>query len=277
MKSRLHLGIVLFCVAVASASADFTRNIMLTGFWPPTNEMLRPFSNNPEQNPGGWTGQNWESRGYDIYSYFPEFSSFPEDGRGTGDFEVDYQDTSADFWRIVEEVKPIAIITFSLGSRNRAWELESRNRKLPLDQWVPDYLEPFRPTADLPIASEPDLRIRNSSLPMDAIREAVNAAAVGATAVIDQSDAFGGNFVSEFVGYHGNWYHDLNADPNGASWNIAAGHIHVGTQVGLTASRAATDITLRTLTAYLDTVIPEPSSITLLVPLLVLFSRRRHG
>ena len=48
--------------------------ILLTGYWPPSNEAVRPFSNNPVQNPGGWVGSDWEGRGYDVYSYFPEFS-----------------------------------------------------------------------------------------------------------------------------------------------------------------------------------------------------------
>jgi hypothetical protein len=32
------------------------RAIMLTGYWAPTNEMLRQFSQNQDQNPGGWKG-----------------------------------------------------------------------------------------------------------------------------------------------------------------------------------------------------------------------------
>jgi len=65
-----------------------TPNIMITGYWPPTNEMLRQFSNNPAQNPNGWVGGDWEGRGYNIYAFFPEF---PQGlGKGEGDFEVDY-------------------------------------------------------------------------------------------------------------------------------------------------------------------------------------------
>ena len=40
--------------------------ILLTGYWPPTNEMLRRFSTNPLQNPAGWIGEDWEQRGFDV-------------------------------------------------------------------------------------------------------------------------------------------------------------------------------------------------------------------
>ena len=48
--------------------------ILITGYWPPTNEMIRDFSQNLELNPSGWVGNDWENRGYDVVSFFPEFS-----------------------------------------------------------------------------------------------------------------------------------------------------------------------------------------------------------
>ena len=48
------------------------RVIMLTGFWEPTGQMIAQFSTDPELNPEGWKGENWENLGYDIYSYFPK-------------------------------------------------------------------------------------------------------------------------------------------------------------------------------------------------------------
>ncbi|MCA9298328.1 MAG: hypothetical protein KDA28_04640, partial [Phycisphaerales bacterium] len=110
------------------ASADDYRHILLTGYWPPTNEMVRHFSTNPERNPDGWAGANWEGRGYHVYSYFPEFPNGV--GQGVGDLEVDYQDTSADFWPIAEAVAPTALITFSRGSFGRDWEIEFAQRNL---------------------------------------------------------------------------------------------------------------------------------------------------
>ncbi|MFN0136702.1 MAG: hypothetical protein ACKVS9_11375 [Phycisphaerae bacterium] len=267
---------VAFVVVAAGSVEGVTRNILITGFWPPTNEMLRPWSTNAAQNPTGWIGEDWEGRGYNVHSYFPEFpGGVTVNPRGVGDFEVDYQDTSNDWWRITDELDPVAIITFSRGHDDRSWELESRNIKWERQGWFPDYLLPLRPTADLPIFDEPDNTIRDSSLPMNAIRGAVNAAGLGVNSYIDTGDEFGGNFVSNFIGYHGLWYHDLHSDPSDPRWNIAAGHIHVGIQTSTEQGRAATELTLRELTTYLDTVIPEPGSLALLLFAGVALPRRR--
>ena len=257
-----------------AASGAYTRTIMITGYWPPTNEMIRPFSQSAAQNPGGWTGENWENRGYNIVSYFPEFpGGVGTNPRGTGDFQVDYQAASADFWRITSEIKPLAIISFSRGSAGIRWELESRARKLPLNAWVQDYLAPLRPTIDMPIGAEPDNNIRYSSLPMTRIRDAVAAAIPPMQPFIDTSNQFGGDFVSEFTSYHSAWYANLHADSSDPAQAFAGGHIHVGIDTPTYAAVLATQITLRQLTAHLDTVIPAPSS---LVPLCGLFLLRRR-
>lgn len=276
MGTRLCAGLALILVAATGSRAEFTRNILITGYWPPTNEMLRPWSQNPVQNPGGWQGSNWEGRGYDIFSYFPEFPGGVEvNPRGVGDFEVDYQDASNDFWRVVGELRPLAIITFSRGSAGSNWELESRHRKLALNAWTPDYLAPTRPTADLPIAAEPDGQIRFSSLPMNQIRAAVAAANLGVSAFIDSSSAFGGTFVSEFTGYHSSWYANLHSAVNDPSRCFAGGHIHVGINTPTQAAFAATQITLRTLTTYLDTQIPAPGAGVFALALALAARRRR--
>ena len=64
------------------------------------------------------------------------------------DIEVDYQDTSEDFWPIVEDLKPIAIITFSKGYIDYSWELEYNyyNRL----NWINDFFPPFLPTPNPP-------------------------------------------------------------------------------------------------------------------------------
>jgi len=261
MRSRYAVAVAVSLLGAGLTRADFTNNIMLTGYWPPTNEMLRRFSSNPEQNPDGWIGGNWEGRGYDIYSFFPEF---PEGlGRGVGDFEVDYQDTSYDFWRFVEQLDPVAIVTFGRGSPGRSWELEWQTRNLA--QWIDDYSEPLQPTPAPPDPSVPADFIRYSTLPMQAIVDAVNAAYadIRLNAFIDDTN-FAGAFLCEYIGYHASWYHDLHALPEDPYWNVAAGHIHVGSSVGIRASRIATEITLRELTSYLDTIVPEPGTAALL-------------
>ena len=37
--------------------------ILITGYWPPTNEMIRDFSQDLSLNPDGWIGNNWENKG----------------------------------------------------------------------------------------------------------------------------------------------------------------------------------------------------------------------
>jgi hypothetical protein len=91
-------------------SHGYTQNIMLTGYWDPTGQMLQKFSQDPDLNPSGWQGDNWMGLGYDIYAYFPD----PNKGY-TGDFEVDYQDTWDDFWRITGEIDPVAILSYGRG------------------------------------------------------------------------------------------------------------------------------------------------------------------
>jgi hypothetical protein len=244
----------IFCTSVFA----YTNNIMITGYWPPTNEMVRPFSDNLVQNPGGWIGENWEDRGYNIYSYFPEFIDFPNQPVGYGDFTVDYQDTSEDFWRITSQVNPVAIITFSrTDQRANYWELEMINRNW--GSWVNDYVAPFQPTPAPPDSSIPANTNRPSTLPVQAIRTAVATANLGLSVRIDSMSG-GGRFLSEFIAYHGVWYQDLHSDPNDPFYSVAAGHIHVGGGVSDPVARQALEITLRELITHVDTVlgVPEP-------------------
>ena len=255
-------AIVVVVVALVSAppraDAAHTNNILITGYWPPTNEMVRRFSTSPVQNPDGWIGGNWEGRGYNIHSYFPEFPGGTTlNPKGNGDLEVDYQDTSEDFWRITNDVKPVAIITFSRGASGANWEIEYRAKNRTT--WIDDYVAPFQPTPSPPDPSLPAEAIRFSTLPMEQIRDDVNAASLGFSAFIDtNSPTLGGGFLSEFIGYHGMWYQGIHADPSDPFQTFAAGHIHVGISTPLAGAMTATDISLRALIGHLDTVVPEP-------------------
>lgn len=254
------------------AWAAYTNNIMLTGYWPPTNEMLRPFSTNPELNPDGWIGENWNDKGYNVYSFFPEVEVGE---KGVGDFEVDYQDTSADWWRITEEIRPVAIITFSWTSGKsqwdyKDWEIEMRNRNRT--SWTDDYMEPYKPDVVPPDPDYPANQTRNTSLPMHAIWHGVNDADVGVNAYPDYGT--GGTFLSEYIGYHGLWYHALHEDPSDPYWNVAAGHIHVGSAVTVEEAYAATLVTLDILIDYVDEVVPEPTTAVLLLTGVPLLRRR---
>lgn len=280
LRARLVLAAAL--AAAAPAAAQPTRNIMLTGFWPPTNEMLRRFSTNPDQNPGGWIGENWEGRGFNVHSFFPEVGGTGQ--AGSGDLMVDYQDVSEDFWRITEEIRPLAIISFSwTGGRtqyaSKDWELEWRNRNRT--SWTNDYIAPFQPTPSPPDASVPGNFIRYSSLPTQEIIDAVNEAFEGITGpeayLDDFSTTFGGSFVSEFMGYHVNWYHDLHSDPLDRAWNMAAGHIHVGRNVTVAEGMQATDATLRALTDWLYLRVPAPGTAAAFIAAGLVAARRRRG
>jgi hypothetical protein len=268
------LATFLTLTLVPAALADFTRNIMITGYWPPTNNILRRFSNNPAQNPGGWIGQNWEGRGYNIYAFFPEFpgQSGPEWGRGEGDFEVDYQDTSADWWRITGEVRPVSIMTLSRGSDNVSWEVESRNRNR--STWTRDYQQPFLPDQSPPDPTLAPNAYRTSSLPMQDIVDAVRGE-LGINAYIDRSAAAGGTFLSEYIGYHGLWYQSIHGQASDPSWCVAAGHIHVGIQTPEETARRAMEISLREPIAATDARIPTPATALPLAGALVGRRRRR--
>ncbi len=235
-------------------------NVMLTGYWPPTNEMLRRFSPDPLQNPDGWIGANWEGRGFNVYAFFPEF---PEGlGQGEGDFEVDYQDTSEDFWPIAEEIKPVAIITFGRASPNRDWELEWRGRNLPEADWGPDYSDPRKPTPSPPDGSVPENHIRYSTLPMDEIVDELNNSDLGINAFADTTEDAGA-FLCEFIGYHAAWYHDLHESAGDPDQVLAAGHIHVGSNIGLAEATEAAEITVRTMLDILaPALVPETGLIT---------------
>ena len=224
---------------------------MLTGYWPPTNEMIRRFSPDPGQNPDGWIGSDWEGRGYDVYAFFPEFDppNCTNCGKGTGDFEVDYQDTSGDWWSIADALQPVAIITFSRGFSGSNWEVEMNQRNF--SNWFPDYESPFQPTPSPPDGSQAAGHLRLSTLPVQDIVDAVNGANLGINAYICWTQD-GGNFLSGFIAYHGVWYQDLHKDPTDPAWSLCSGHVHVGTSVTWDAGFEASKVTLRTVLDYVD-------------------------
>ncbi len=248
------------------ALAGSTYNIMLTGYWPPTNEMVREFSTNPAQNPGGWKGGNFHGRGYNVYSFFPEFpGGTGVNSKGEGDLEVDYQDTDADWARITDQVKPCAIITFSWTQGNifkggKDWEIENRNRNR--STWTDDYQAPFKPDKMPPDDSIAANAWRYSTLPEEKIKTAVNGLGLGLDAFIDNNG--GGSFLSEYIGYHGVWYQNAHSSASDPYQCFAAGHIHVGSKVTVEQGRMATEITVDQLMDYLDTVVPGPGPVVAL-------------
>ena len=229
--------------------------IMVTGYWPPTNEMVRHFSQDPELNPQGWQGEDWEGLGYDIVSFFPQFD--PADcndcGQGYGNLEVDYQDFSQDYWPIVEEVQPVGIITFSRGFNDMSWELE--NRLVNRTNWYNDYTSPLLPTPNPPDSTVNNYYVRYTSLPVADIINAIQTAHLGLDPYLDNTNA--GMFLSEFAGYHGVWYKETyEEDPEIPCFS--GGHIHVGAQVDWDTAKEAAQISIRALINYVDQLMLIP-------------------
>jgi len=223
--------------------------IMVTGYWPPTNEMVRHFSQNYELNPEGWQGENWEGLGYDVVSFFPQFdpANCNNCGQGYGDLEVDYQDFSEDFWPIVEEVQPVGIITFSRGFNDMSWELE--NRLVNRTNWYDDYTAPLLPTPNPPDDTVENYHVRYTSLPTADIINAIEEAHLGLDPYLDNTNA--GMFLSEFAGYHGVWYKE-SLEEEIETPCFTGGHIHVGAQVDWDTAKEAAEVSIRTLINYVD-------------------------
>ena len=233
--------------------------VLVTGYWPPTNEMIRHFSQNPELNPDGWQGEDWDGSGYDIVSFFPEFD--PPDcwdcGMGYGDLVVDYQDTSEDYWPIADGTKPLGIITFSRGFNDFSWELEMNTYNRT--NWYADYQTPYYPIPNPPDQDQPVGYNRQSALPVNDIRQAIEDLNIGINPYIDYA-GHSGAFLSEFIGFHGIWYKDLHQyDDNYPCFS--AGHIHVGAQISTETAKLATEESIRVLIEYLSQFIYIPGDV----------------
>jgi len=225
--------------------------IVLTGYWPPTNTMLREFSTSTTQNPGPWIGSDWEGRGYDVYSFFAEYTG--GGGQGSGDLEVDYQDTSADFWPIMDGLQPIAIITFSRSPAFSDWEVEQVNQNHA--SWVDDFTPPLGPTPEPPDSSVPPNTVRYSTLPMQDVVDAIDVMSIPNTTAWIDTCCGGGGYLSEFIGYHGVWYQSQHFNMSDPAWCVAAGHLHVGGGNSLFRAQKVSKQVLRSVIRYVDNVI----------------------
>ncbi len=240
------------------------KNVLLMGYWPPTNEMLRPWSTDPAQNPGPWIGEDWGGHGFDVYAFFPEF---PPDGDPTNDnigddgavgsprfdLRVDYQATSADFWRLVDEYSPVVLVTTSRGG-GIGWEIEAiegghgqGNPGNPAFDWISDGYgdEQFPTEATIDprswtaISTYRQGQTLPTALPVPEVLAA--ASALGLTQVAVDDTGTSGNFLSGFLGLHG-LYYNLTA-----SHNVAAGHIHVGFGLPVASASALIEASLHAI------------------------------
>lgn len=241
------------------ATAACHPTALLTGYWPPTNEMLRAWAPGPS-----WQGENWHNLGYDVYAHFPEFppDGDPSNNRigdlgsvGTGELTVDYQQTSADFWRLISQYQPHVLITTSRGG-DIDWELEALEgghgphiQPDPSRDWRSDgHGEAFYPE-ESSITRRSWQAINtfragialSSQLPLERLKRELST--LNRLNVEIDRTGTSGNYLSGFIALHGLYYNRI--EPN----NLAAGHIHVGRKVPVidaTAMMHATlDIVLR--------------------------------
>jgi len=275
MRRAILLGkSLVFCIAILFANATFVsflssgeridnvdnvqsaelRNIMVTGYWDPTGRMIAPFSNSSYLNPGGWKGANWEGYGYNIYAFFPTPGTY------NGTFEVDYQDTWEDFWNITAKIHPIAIISFGAG--RGPWEIEYNARNL--DSWIDDEKPPYQPTPCPPDDSVPPGYVRHSTLPVQAIADAVN----NQTSIRAWIDWNGnpGAYLCEYMAYLGMWYQDMHNSTEDPYPCKAAGFIHVKSSIPVKDAMVAANITIRETIKYLLTINEAPASPTITGP-----------
>ncbi|MEZ4871323.1 MAG: hypothetical protein R2827_03560 [Bdellovibrionales bacterium] len=208
-------------------------NIVLIGYWPPTNEMVRRFDHRQRDL---WEGENWEGRGYNIYAFFSEFG--PDTPQGVGAFQVDYQATSNDFWNIVPLYSPVAVLSFGRSSANKDWEIEMVTRNLTY--WNPDFVPPLRPEVAPPDESFARDGERLTEFPGDAIVEALRSEVPALNAFTDRNGA--GAYLCEYLGFHLSWYRELNPD----RVRFAA-HTHIGSNSNLETLSRGMDTMLRVL------------------------------
>ncbi|MEM1231305.1 MAG: hypothetical protein AAGI15_12265 [Pseudomonadota bacterium] len=251
----LLLGMFGGCASTGPCGGAQRPVAMVTGYWPPTNEMLRAFAAGTD-----WEGANWRGLGYDVYAFFPEF---PPDGDPTNDaigeagsvgdsdtdFPVDYQETSADFWRIADACTPRVLITTSRGGAI-GWELEAvegghGGSGSPETDWSSDRNGeplPSQGTVDpRSWAAISTYRSGNrlpSALPLAEIQAAVEPAAEVSVAIDPNTS---GNYLSGFMGLHGLYYQRIT---DGV---VAAGHIHVGRDVSVAEAERLFAVTLETV------------------------------
>lgn len=210
------------------------RNVVLTGYWPPSNQMLAEFSTDKQLNPAGWKGKNWRGLGYDVYSFFPK---------------LDYQGTRADFALTTQAYKPIAIICYGTTTQG-TWEIEQNATVNP--QWNTELCQPPLPDINELRQMFPANVSARMSLPAHDIAKAVNAAPLGIAARVN-ADGDAGTFLCNYIALLAVAYQKQHNTPNALDYCAVAGFIHIGAHVSVTQARAAQRVVLATVLRYIST------------------------
>jgi hypothetical protein len=245
----------------------YTKNILLTGYWPPSNQMLKQFSRSRIQNEGAYAGRNWEGLGYNIIAFFPDFNENdvfeynpdgPEFPVGTGYFKVDYQDTYRDFIWCTEYYKPCAIISFS---RMGDWEeIVLEPGHMVCEEWSHDKSFPTQPGKSIPYSLNHFTGLGEAgtylpgSLPKTKIVEAANntpeldGLRIRASGTLETT----GDFLSNYIGALGAKYKkDHSYSETGYQCRVS-GHVHVGGGTPVEKAKVFSEVALRETIKYID-------------------------
>jgi len=211
------------------------RNIMLTGFWQPTSQMVVRFCTDPGVNPDGWKGENWENLGYDIYSFVAK-----EYYNNSGTWEMRYQQIWNEYWNIVNQLHPIAIIGFGQGGKENTWSIE--NKAVNWNKWYVDD-DGKQPSPNPPDDTVCPGYIRLSTLPIRQIEKAIN----NQTSINAEINYLGtpGFYICAYMAYLQMWYKAQHSDLDDEFLCKAAGFIHVNKDISLNECIKATNITIR--------------------------------
>ena len=173
---------------------------------------------------------------------------------GTGDMQVDYDRTFADMSRFFDDYRPAAVVTFSRCKPGSHWKLEPASMRFRLpNEAEPADLATYTTDGRSPgfpvMHTDPPGTSYRSSLPMDDIARAVEAATDGRVAglvpPIDVDYDYGGPYLSGFASYLGTRYATVTPTCR------MAGHVHVGRNVSIPDAILATEATLRTVIEHL--------------------------
>jgi pyrrolidone-carboxylate peptidase len=197
--------------------------------------MVDRFSTNPYVNPDGWQGENWGDLGYDIYSFVAK-----EYYNNNGTWEMRYQQVWNEFWDIVNQIHPIAIIGFGQGAKENTWRIE--NKAVNWKKWYLDE-EGNQPTPNPPDETVCPGYIRFSTLPIRQIEKAIN----NQTTINAEINYLGtpGFYLCGYIAYLQIWYQTQHSKPDDEFLCKAAGFIHVNKSIALNDCIEATNITIR--------------------------------